>query len=87
MTRSATLPLRPPAPAGATRWIARQVARRLRRMAHAVRRERARRQLAELDAHLRRDIGLAPHGTFDGWSDPYDPRARWRADGFPPSRA
>ena len=87
MTRSATLPLRPPAPAGATRWIARQVARRLRRMAQAIRRERARRQLAELGAHLRRDIGLEPHSAFYGWSDPYDPRARGRADGFPPSRA
>jgi uncharacterized protein YjiS (DUF1127 family) len=87
MTRSATLPLRPPAPAGATRWMARQVARRLRRMAHAVRRERARRQLAELDAHLRRDIGLGPQSTFYAWSDPYDPRARGCADDLPPSRA
>jgi uncharacterized protein YjiS (DUF1127 family) len=78
MTRSATLPLRPPA-AGATRWIAGS----FRRMAQAVRRGRVRRQLAELDPHLRRDIGLEPLGTFYGWADPHDRRG----GPFPPGRA
>jgi len=82
MTRSATIPFRPPA-AGTTRWITLKVARRFRRMAQAVRRGRIRRQLAELDPHLRRDIGLEPMGSFYGWSDPHDRRG----GPFPPSRA